>query len=163
MNLRTALSNRYTRHLLEAAVLVAGMTLVPARPVQAQVCYPQRTINQYRCTSLGSDPSSCDLCIEYQTCNIGTTCCRTSTTNQEDADQACEQECGDVYGGTGCANGGCTRYDSSETCTSWTCRAESYYADCTDPPDCQAVGKIIKYQVVESSESCKEIQQTHKF
>lgn len=120
--------------------------------VHAQVCWPQRQINQNRCSGGTSEIDIQECCLEWSGCNIGTTCC---TAN-------CEIDCLDsnLYpGGTGCGEAGCITYADTARCTS-ACEGESYEPGC-DQSTCTAHGTITECSM--GANGCREQGQSLTF
>lgn len=117
--------------------------------VRAQVCYPQRVINQHRCVGSAQD------CTLYQSEDVGTICHGNSTVSDIKAVSDCKAKCEGVYPGQGCAPGYCMNYASMSTC-----RVESFYAGCTAAPSCQTTSNVVSCAVDVANTACTETTQT---
>ena len=87
--------------------------------IYADVCYPQRTINQWRCAGEG------DQCVWYRSECIGTTCDRGADESGAAFD-LCFANCELVYG-CDCDYAYCVDYEGLD----FTCQVESFNSNCT--------------------------------
>lgn len=148
--LRRLVRARHSVQLMTLLLVIAFgflLFLYPRTPVFANVCWPQRTINQHRCVGL---PGACSgwitPCVGYDEFGSGLT--------KIAAETDCATKCGGVYPGY-CGVTYCTGYSSTSTCA-----VEDFYAQCTAPPSCQAEAVIANCTINEAGTECNETTQT---
>jgi hypothetical protein len=144
--------------VLAALFIVAFLYGLYVRSAFAQICYPQRIINQHRCisqslTCWGFDNIS-GTGDEYRSEYVGTSCFGQGTT-ATNAYNSCVANCSGLYAGGYCSQPAyCTKYST----TSSTCQVEDFIAGCTkvtDVPSCQAIANIVSCFQVDAN-SCNE-------
>lgn len=139
------------KYLLCFLAILGGFLFVGVAPAQAQVCYPQRVINQYRCQ--GSDPVL-DCTGGYRSEQIGTGCYGEGST-AGNAKTACVTNCQNPYPAYICADGYCLSWAQG---TATNCTLEDKYVGCTAAPDCKAVTDVVSCAYLNSV--CTDTTQT---
>ncbi|GEM_PF-654544 len=151
------MSGKIIRWLLLILVVFFAPELL-TKPVSAQVCYPQRVINQHRCQG-GS--FTCTSCSDpqlgcYQSDDIGTICYGRGFSEQQAYDD-CLIKCQNtgLYPGQGCASAYCIGWEPG---TATDCKVEDKFVGCTAAPDCKAVTDVVSCSMV--GQTCVDTVQT---